>query len=159
TLIFWGQGDIFFTPAGGEANLRDLPDAELIRLDSGHFAVEDNLDLIADTIGRFYDARVGGPIRWPAASLQHVGCEGRDTGPAGPTVWGIVSNSLGWRRPDSKPSVAGRSRHHVTGMSRMTSQHYASDGATRLAYIRGAPLAENATRQWPQMGEIVRTRQ
>jgi pimeloyl-ACP methyl ester carboxylesterase len=62
TLIFWGQGDIFFTPAGGEAYLRDLPDAELIRLDSGHFAVEDNLDLIADTIGRFYDARVGGPI-------------------------------------------------------------------------------------------------
>ena len=35
TLIFWGQGDIFFTPAGGEAYLRDLPDAELVRLDSG----------------------------------------------------------------------------------------------------------------------------
>jgi len=41
----------------------------------------------------------------------------------------------------------------------MTSQHHASDGATRVAYILGAPLAENATRQWPQMGEIVRTRQ
>ena len=40
TLIFWGQGDIFFTPAGGEAYLRDLPDAELVRLNSGHFAVE-----------------------------------------------------------------------------------------------------------------------
>ena len=59
TLIFWGQGDIFFTPAGGEAYLRDLPDAELVRLDSGHFAVEDNLDLITETIVRFYDARVG----------------------------------------------------------------------------------------------------
>lgn len=58
TLIFWGQGDIFFTPAGGEAYLRDLPDAELIRLDSGHFAVEDNLELIADTIVSFYDSRV-----------------------------------------------------------------------------------------------------
>jgi len=58
SLIFWGQGDIFFTPAGGEAYLRDLPDAELVRLDSGHFAVEDNLDLIADTIVRFYDTRV-----------------------------------------------------------------------------------------------------
>jgi len=63
TLIFWGQGDIFFTPAGGEAYLRDLPDAELVRLDSGHFAVEDNLDLIAQTITRFYDARV------PSASV------------------------------------------------------------------------------------------
>ncbi|HVQ86798.1 MAG TPA: alpha/beta hydrolase [Actinomycetes bacterium] len=59
TLIFWGQGDIFFTPAGGEAYLRDLPDAELVRLDSGHFAVEDNLDLIAETIVSFFDTTVG----------------------------------------------------------------------------------------------------
>ena len=58
TLIFWGQGDIFFTPAGGEAYLRDLPDAELVRLDSGHFAVEDNLDRIAEGITMFYDTRV-----------------------------------------------------------------------------------------------------
>jgi pimeloyl-ACP methyl ester carboxylesterase len=58
TLIFWGQGDIFFTPAGGEAYLRDLPDATLIRLDSGHFAVEDCLDEIAGGIKDFYDTRV-----------------------------------------------------------------------------------------------------
>jgi pimeloyl-ACP methyl ester carboxylesterase len=58
TLIFWGQGDIFFTPAGGEAYLRDLPDAELIRLDSGHFAVEDHLETIAEKIMSFYDSRV-----------------------------------------------------------------------------------------------------
>jgi pimeloyl-ACP methyl ester carboxylesterase len=58
TLIFWGQGDIFFTPEGGEAYLRDLPDAELIRLDSGHFAVEDHLEAIAERIGGFYDEKV-----------------------------------------------------------------------------------------------------
>ncbi len=58
TLIFWGQGDIFFTPEGGEAYLRDLPDAELIRLDSGHFAVEDNLEAIAGRIVGFYDEKV-----------------------------------------------------------------------------------------------------
>jgi pimeloyl-ACP methyl ester carboxylesterase len=58
TLIFWGQGDIFFTPEGGEAYLRDLPDAELVRLDSGHFAVEDSLEEIASGIVRFYDERV-----------------------------------------------------------------------------------------------------
>jgi len=33
-----------------------------------------------------------------------------------------------------------------------------SSGATRLAYILGVPLADNVVRQWPQMGEIVRTR-
>ena len=34
-----------------------------------------------------------------------------------------------------------------------------SDGATRVAYILDLPLAEHVVRQWPQMGEIVRTRQ
>ena len=55
TLIFWGQDDIFFTAAGGEAYLADLPKAEMHRLDAGHFAVEDHLEYIAHHIGRFYD--------------------------------------------------------------------------------------------------------
>ncbi|MEV4262624.1 alpha/beta fold hydrolase [Kribbella sp. NPDC049584] len=59
TLIFWGQGDIFFTPAGGEAYLRDLPDAKLVRLNSGHFATEDCLQEIVDGINSFYDAVIG----------------------------------------------------------------------------------------------------
>ena len=58
TLIFWGQGDILFSPAGGEAYLRDLPDAKLVRLDSGHFALEDCLDVIVDGINSFYDEKV-----------------------------------------------------------------------------------------------------
>jgi pimeloyl-ACP methyl ester carboxylesterase len=58
TLILWGQGDIFFTPEGGEAYLRDLPHAELVRLDSGHFAVEDCLDQITASILHFYDTKV-----------------------------------------------------------------------------------------------------
>jgi len=58
TVIFWGQNDIFFAPEGGEAYLRDLPDAEIHRLDSGHFAVEDCLDEIAGGIRRFYDGKV-----------------------------------------------------------------------------------------------------
>src|ERR1700754_2264487 len=47
TIIFWGQNDIFFTPAGGEAFLGALPEAEVHRLDSGHFALEDSLDKTA----------------------------------------------------------------------------------------------------------------
>jgi pimeloyl-ACP methyl ester carboxylesterase len=58
TLIFWGQGDIFFTPEGGEAYIRDLPNATLVRLDSGHFAVEDCLEDIVTGIKDFYDAQV-----------------------------------------------------------------------------------------------------
>jgi hypothetical protein len=33
-----------------------------------------------------------------------------------------------------------------------------SNGATRVAYILGVPLAAEVVRQWPQMNEIVRTR-
>jgi pimeloyl-ACP methyl ester carboxylesterase len=58
TLIFWGQDDIFFTREGGEAYLKDLPVAEMHRLDSGHFAVEDCLGPIATNIVRFYEEKV-----------------------------------------------------------------------------------------------------
>ena len=69
TLILWGQNDLFFTPEGGEAYLRDLPNATLIRLDTGHFAVEDKLDEIADAIRRFHAERVvpARAMRSPAA--------------------------------------------------------------------------------------------
>jgi len=58
TIIFWGQDDIFFTREGGDAYLKELPKAEMHRLDSGHFAVEDCLDYIARNIRRFYDEKV-----------------------------------------------------------------------------------------------------
>jgi pimeloyl-ACP methyl ester carboxylesterase len=58
TLIFWGQDDMFFTREGGEAYLKDLPNVEMYRLDSGHFAVEDCLDDISINIRRFYLERV-----------------------------------------------------------------------------------------------------
>lgn len=58
TIIFWGQDDLFFTREGGDAYLKDLPKAEMHRLDSGHFAVEDCLDYIVRNIRRFYDEKV-----------------------------------------------------------------------------------------------------
>jgi len=58
TLIFWGQNDMFFTREGGDAYLKDLPNAKIHRLDSGHFAVEDCLDEIASNISQFYFERV-----------------------------------------------------------------------------------------------------
>lgn len=54
TIIFWGQDDIFFTREGGEAFLKDLPKAEMHRLEAGHFAVEDCLEYISQNIHRFY---------------------------------------------------------------------------------------------------------
>ncbi len=58
TIIFWGQDDVFFTPAGGEAFLKDLPKAKMYRLDAGHFAVEDHLDFISRRMHEFYEETV-----------------------------------------------------------------------------------------------------
>jgi pimeloyl-ACP methyl ester carboxylesterase len=67
TLIFWGQDDIFFTREGGEAYLKDLPAAEMHRLDSGHFAVEDCLVPIAANIVRFFNEKVKPATRAPSS--------------------------------------------------------------------------------------------
>jgi pimeloyl-ACP methyl ester carboxylesterase len=45
-LIPWGRFDPFFTVAGAEAYLRDLPNAELHLLDAGHFALESHTNEI-----------------------------------------------------------------------------------------------------------------
>jgi pimeloyl-ACP methyl ester carboxylesterase len=60
TIIFWGQTDIFFTPEGGEAFLKDLPNAEMHRIEGGHFAVEDHVTYIAENMIRFYEETVAG---------------------------------------------------------------------------------------------------
>ena len=57
-LIIWGEHDPFFTPAGGEAFLRDLPHARMVRLNAGHFVTEDNLSTVAGEIIRFYNDTV-----------------------------------------------------------------------------------------------------
>src|SRR5215831_10209774 len=55
TIIFWGQDDIFFTRECGESYLKDLPHAEMHRLNSGHFAVEDCLPFIVEKMIAFYE--------------------------------------------------------------------------------------------------------
>jgi pimeloyl-ACP methyl ester carboxylesterase len=52
-LIVWGQNDPFFTVDGARAYQRDLPKAELHLIDTGHFALEDSGDFIADRIRSF----------------------------------------------------------------------------------------------------------
>ena len=50
TLIVWGKNDPFFTEEGARAYLRDIPKAELHFLDTGHFALEDSSEFIAQRI-------------------------------------------------------------------------------------------------------------
>ena len=71
TIIFWGQDDIFFTREGGESYLEDLPNAEMHRLNSGHFAVEDCLDTIASNISRFYETKVAATAKDNKTGARH----------------------------------------------------------------------------------------
>jgi pimeloyl-ACP methyl ester carboxylesterase len=52
-LILWGKNDPFFTVEGARAYRRDLPNAELHLIDSGHFALEDFNSFIAERIRHF----------------------------------------------------------------------------------------------------------
>jgi pimeloyl-ACP methyl ester carboxylesterase len=54
TLIVWGKNDPFFTVEGAQAYLRDIPNAELHLLDTGHFALEDSSGFIAQQIVKFF---------------------------------------------------------------------------------------------------------
>ena len=52
-LAIWGRHDPHFLPAGALAYRRDLPDAEVVLLDAGHFALETHAAEIGDAMRRF----------------------------------------------------------------------------------------------------------
>ena len=52
-LAVWGKHDPFFIPPGAEAYKRDLPEAEVHFLDTGHFALETHANEIAGYIRDF----------------------------------------------------------------------------------------------------------
>ncbi|MFE5483569.1 alpha/beta fold hydrolase [Streptomyces sp. NPDC056527] len=60
-LAVWGEGDEVFVPAGAKAFGRDLPDAEIHLLPTGHFALETHAPRIAELIGDFLARRVPRP--------------------------------------------------------------------------------------------------
>ena len=52
-LAIWGRNDPFFIPAGAEAFRKDLPDATVELLDTGHFALETHAMEIATAMKAF----------------------------------------------------------------------------------------------------------
>ena len=54
TLVVWGKNDPFFVAAGAEAFRRDLPQADIVLLDGGHFALEEYALEIAGHIKRVF---------------------------------------------------------------------------------------------------------
>lgn len=54
-LAVWGKHDPAFIPAGAEAYKRDLPDAEVHLLDTGHFALETHATEISEIVRVFLE--------------------------------------------------------------------------------------------------------
>jgi pimeloyl-ACP methyl ester carboxylesterase len=57
-LAVWGKNDPFFVPPGAEAYKRDLPEAEVHFLDTGHFALETHYAEIAGRMRGFLGAKL-----------------------------------------------------------------------------------------------------
>lgn len=54
-LAIWGKNDPFFIPAGAEAFRKDIPNAQVQFLDTGHFALETHVIEIAAAMNKFLD--------------------------------------------------------------------------------------------------------
>jgi len=57
-LIVWGKKDFIFPAEGAEPYKRDLKNLEFHLLDTGHFALEEDGDVIASYINNFLDKQV-----------------------------------------------------------------------------------------------------
>jgi pimeloyl-ACP methyl ester carboxylesterase len=57
-LIVWGRNDVIFPASGARAYLKDLPQAELHLLDTGHFALEDRGAEIAQLMRDFLQRKL-----------------------------------------------------------------------------------------------------
>ena len=54
-LAIWGKNDPFFIPAGAEAFRKDIPNAQVRFLDTGHFAIETHAEEIAAAMKEFLE--------------------------------------------------------------------------------------------------------
>jgi pimeloyl-ACP methyl ester carboxylesterase len=59
-LAVWGRNDPIFLPAGAEAFRRDIPDAQVLLYETGHFALETHAPEIGAAIRDFLDRHIGG---------------------------------------------------------------------------------------------------
>jgi pimeloyl-ACP methyl ester carboxylesterase len=67
-LAIWGKNDPFFLPPGAEAFRKDIPNAKVELLDTGHFAIETHAVEIAAAMKEFFDANDIAAMREKAVS-------------------------------------------------------------------------------------------
>jgi pimeloyl-ACP methyl ester carboxylesterase len=106
-LILWGKNDLFFTVEGAKAYQRDIPEAELHLIDTGHFALEDFSGFIAERMRKFLGQS---RPRWCQRGLnqekerRHVAVNGNITVV---TVHGAWADGSSWREVILGPEREG----------------------------------------------------
>ena len=109
-LAVWGRNDPFFLPAGAEAFKRDIPDADVRFVDTGHFALETHVAEIAAAIGEFL-------LRWEGEKGAAVAGTGRrggrsrlGGGQGGPDIRGDHRRPAARRAAHARPARRVRLR-------------------------------------------------
>ncbi|WP_197094038.1 alpha/beta fold hydrolase [Nonomuraea sp. SBT364] len=100
-LIVWGRDDPFFPEPGAHAYLRDLPDAELHVLATGHFALEEKLPEIAPLVARFLDRHAALRIAVIGGTGNLGGAVAREAARRGHRVSALSSADVDARDPAS----------------------------------------------------------
>ncbi|MGL4621625.1 MAG: alpha/beta fold hydrolase, partial [Chroococcidiopsis sp.] len=70
TLVVWGKNDLGFLVEGADAYKRDLQNLEFHLLDTGHFALEEEVEAIANYIGQFMTTHIVKEETMPATSRK-----------------------------------------------------------------------------------------
>jgi pimeloyl-ACP methyl ester carboxylesterase len=70
--ITWGKNDGIFTVEGAELYKRDIPSAELHLFDTGHFALEEEVDRIGSLMHEFLDRTINKRNKAPIKFLKRV---------------------------------------------------------------------------------------
>jgi pimeloyl-ACP methyl ester carboxylesterase len=71
-LAIWGKRDLYFIPPGAEAFRRDIPNATVEFLDTGHFALETHLEHIVVSMRAFLAKQIGTGTHAAGASASSL---------------------------------------------------------------------------------------
>ena len=108
TLAVWGKNDPFFLPAGAEAYRRDIPDAEIRFIDSGHFPLETHLDEVSGIVRAFLARTLDaaqGPALFGELNAQTAPAAAGESLNALRSLFGFVPN-LGYALAAEPPVLA-----------------------------------------------------
>jgi pimeloyl-ACP methyl ester carboxylesterase/ketosteroid isomerase-like protein len=136
TLVVWGKNDPFFLAAGAAAYRRDLPEAEIVYLDGGHFALEEHAETIAAHVHRVFGVGEGALL---VASFYAALAAGRLD-----EALALLAADVRWEDPEGFP-YGGK----LVGRDAVRAQVFARLGADWAPFAvtpaRIVPSADGAT--------------